>query len=696
MFSSHFDHAMKRFLRLRTISLYAIFLCLLTAGLPAAYSADQDFLDTAGQSAANDAPPALLSPYRTNPRSDATANAAAGFARDPEVVRAQQVAVDWRGLSAMFDVPNGSLQTHAITLNLFNDVSFIADMVQVSRQAEGGTWTGALRGVELGQIILVVSGDVVSANISMPEARYHIRYTGNGIHEVQKIDSSLFPEDERSVPVPGSDAARDTSEQPTVGAQADDGSIIDVMVAYTALARAAAGGTAAIQSQINLAIAETNQSYQNSGVIQRVRLVHAVEVSYPETGADPLGAALNCITNTADGCLDNIPTLRNTYGADLVSFWMENGGDFCGLGWFMQSVSASFASRGYSTVRRSCATGNYSFGHEMGHNMGMMHDVFVESGTLPYPYAHGYTAPSATNPWRTIMAYNNACAAVNKTCTRIQYWSNPTQTFSGVAMGNVSTADDHRALNNTASVVANFRQSSSCIASVVTTPLSLSAAAATITATITIGPACAWTVASNVGWAVSAAGATRVGNGSVTFSVAANTTMASRAGTLVIAGQPFELTQAFEDGFPQGSSLPAGWTQSPGSTAPWAVNSSAAFGGGASIRSGTITHLQNSAIQVRGNYKAGTVSFAVKVGSESGYDYLSFYIDNVKQASWAGNVNWTYVSYPVAAGAHTFKWAYEKDNVISTAPDAAWIDDVTLPPLKAKSTVAGNLLLLLD
>ena len=40
-----------------------------------------------------------------------------------------------------------------------------------------------------------------------------------------------------------------------------------------------------MQSLIDLAIANANTAYANSGVTQRVRLVHTQEVNYTESGA---------------------------------------------------------------------------------------------------------------------------------------------------------------------------------------------------------------------------------------------------------------------------------------------------------------------------------------------------------------------------------------------------------------------------
>lgn len=54
---------------------------------------------------------------------------------------------------------------------------------------------------------------------------------------------------------------------------------------------------------------------------------------------------------------------------------------------------------------------------------------------------------------------------------------------------------------------------------------------------------CRWTAASNASWLTVTSGASATGNGSVGFTVAANTG-ASRTGTLTIAGRPFTVTQA--------------------------------------------------------------------------------------------------------------------------------------------------------
>jgi hypothetical protein len=145
-----------------------------------------------------------------------------------------------------------------------------------------------------------------------------------------------------------------------------------------------------------------------------------------------------------------------------VSLWV-NDLDACGRGYLMTNVSTSFAPYAFSVIQKSCATGYYSFGHEMGHNMGAHHDRYATGENGAYTYSHGYVY--TPKRWRTIMAYNNECRDQDFDCTRIQYWSNPDISYGGVPTGISSSlynsSDNRLTLNNTASTVANFRPSCS-------------------------------------------------------------------------------------------------------------------------------------------------------------------------------------------------------------------------------------------
>ncbi len=76
----------------------------------------------------------------------------------------------------------------------------------------------------------------------------------------------------------------------------------------------------------------------------------------------------------------------------------------------------------------------------------------------------------------------------------------------------------------------------------------------------------------------------------------------------------------------------------------------------------------------------GHIAFNRKVSSEETYDFLQFYIDNVLIAEWSGELAWEEVAYPITTGLRTFKWVYVKDFTVGSGQDAAWVDEIVLPP----------------
>ncbi len=393
-------------------------------------------------------------------------NQALNAKSDLAVIRSRPVTIDLEQLSGP-GIPEGA---DSILLNLFDNVSFVASKNRLERRAaDRYTWFGSLQEVESSQVVLAVEQGDMAGNITANGRMYQIRSAGTSAHTIREVDPSLFPDEADPVPV---SAETNLTPFSSPSPLADDGSVIDVLVVYTAAA--AASGN--ISLEIQLAIDETNQSYINSGIVQRVRLVHAEQVDYAESGNGSLD--LTRLRNPSDGYMDNVHTLRDSYGGDVVSLWVSSF-DACGIGYLMTApVSTSFAPYAFSVVRRSCATGYYSFGHEMGHNMGAAHDRYVNDGSGAYPYSYGYVYTPGR--WRTIMAYDDECRSHGYSCTRIPNFSNPDVSYGGVPTGiSISlsnSADNRLTLNNSAYTVANFTQSagSQIVCTVTTNPAGLS------------------------------------------------------------------------------------------------------------------------------------------------------------------------------------------------------------------------------
>ena len=119
-----------------------------------------------------------------------------------------------------------------------------------------------------------------------------------------------------------------------------------------------------------------------------------------------------------------------------------------------------------------------------------------------------------------------------------------------------------------------------------------------------------------------------------------------------------------------------------GGNAPWTITQDQAYEGEFSMRSGVIGHNSSSSVFLTAEVVAsGTISFWYKVSSESGYDFLTFYIDDALQGEWSGEVPWTQAEYNVISGSHTFKWVYDKDMSVANGSDCGWVDMIVFPPL---------------
>ncbi|WP_137937688.1 M12 family metallo-peptidase [Chitinivorax sp. B] len=336
-----------------------------------------------------------------------------------------------------------ALADDTLELTLRFNLQVQANRTRIDKRSEEDfTWYGTLSNLP-GEATLVVRGDNVTGSIRSGKELYQIRPLGNGMHSLIQVDLSNMPDDEP----PSMNRAPYFPDNPLTGQpEAVDSSLllapypVSVAVAYT---KAAETATADIRGTIQLAIDETNQSYINSGINARLQLGKVFRVNYNEA-AYTYDTIVSHLKNTRDGFMDEVHTQRDVYSAD-VTMLVLNKTDFCG----MAAAIKSDAKSAFATVHYSCATGYYSFAHEIGHLQGARHNPEADGSTTPYAFGHGYRYG---NNWRTIMAYN--CSS---SCPRLQYWSNPNVSYGGVPMGTTATHDNARVLNLTASTVSGFR-----------------------------------------------------------------------------------------------------------------------------------------------------------------------------------------------------------------------------------------------
>jgi Peptidase family C25/Propeptide_C25/FlgD Ig-like domain len=139
----------------------------------------------------------------------------------------------------------------------------------------------------------------------------------------------------------------------------------------------------------------------------------------------------------------------------------------------------------------------------------------------------------------------------------------------------------------------------------------------------------------------------------------------------------------------------------------WNIDTAEFYSGAASANSYPITHNQASFMSLTLDVTMdGEISFWYKVDCEYSpsqtyfYDGFFFKIDDETlgqfQPEADGSSPWTYASFPVTTGTHTFDWIYAKDGADSAGDDCAWVDFITFPSITpiATGTIAGDISLI--
>lgn len=302
------------------------------------------------------------------------------------------------------------------------------------------TWRGKLEGSD-NDVILTKKNGYLSGLIYGPSSVYEIIPNSDG-HQLVELDQDLYPLCAGAV----ESSMKENRDSAVPAGGVDSGDRIDVIVLYTTSVRTSLGGDAQAQAFAQSAIDSANTTYINSKVRQRLRLVLAQATTFAETGS--LSTELSGFRAAAE-----TTNLRAQYNADLVAL-LSNSSDNCGIGYL--GSAAGNTTSAYTVTSRTCAVGNLSFAHELGHNMGSQHNPESGSGAA---YAYGY-GHYVNGVFRTVMSYVDPCPAG---CNRRPYFSNPDVMFSNLPTGIENARDNARSLNNMSDVIANYRYSGSSI-----------------------------------------------------------------------------------------------------------------------------------------------------------------------------------------------------------------------------------------
>ena len=399
--------------------------------------------------------------------SGSSAAAAAGRTPAPpfRVQRASQVRVTTpedlgvalrRSAAARVDrsLLPGPAARRQVTLDLFEDVSFVADVGPRDDDGLGPVWRGKLVSPQPGALTLVLAGRRLYGSIRTESARYVLLPRRGGGAHVGEIDLSARLPDRALVPPVSRTGRR------TIGQDRKRRSTLDLLVLFTPAAKKQEppwpGG---LKGLIRVAVAEMNTALANSEIDIQVRLVKIKRVGYEKSGEDQafMSGALADLTRPGDGHMDKAQRLRDRFGADFVQLIIQRNISACGMGWIggarqgLETADGDFA---FSVTAWRCLLFD-TLAHELGHNMGAQHSrldpVSARAGAYDYSYGH-----KIETKIQTIMAYS-----CESPCVSPLAYSNPDVAFegipAGVPVGSAQPADNRRSFNNDRRVMEAYR-----------------------------------------------------------------------------------------------------------------------------------------------------------------------------------------------------------------------------------------------
>jgi len=410
-----------------------------------------------------------------------------------------------------------------VYLELFGDAKFNISLQQSCSQ-DGCSWVGTIDDQPGSTVVLLrkntasLVGNVRDAKGRTFQISPQITAPGKsprGKHVILRLPPQVFPDERSPAPAPQEDGAKEeratedgakeeqlpprkSEDAPPPSASdpasspdakkkhgpsgtkapqhsSDEVAQLDVLVLYTQNAKSVIEGPASqalatktIQDEIRLAAEVANQSFKNSDIKISLSIAAIQQVDYNEMASKDLFSEALTSLSDADGGLENVFALKKKYNAHLVSLWIAEKPDAvtatsCGLGYVMERPSKSFGQYAFSVVNAQCGLANFSFAHEVGHNLGAQHNREAEANPSARAYNFGYIPPS--RKFRCVMSY--ACSSVTNEapCVRQPIWSSPDHRWlgekTGVEEGAEGAADNARELNENRFLAADYWRATS-------------------------------------------------------------------------------------------------------------------------------------------------------------------------------------------------------------------------------------------
>lgn len=419
----------------------------------------------------------------------------------------------------------------------------------------GYSLSGRIADASGGRVVLAVSGDLLAGAVWTPRANYRIRAQGGGLHSIERVDATAAP----PLAEPWIPPLEQRAEATDVPMQEEAGMAqIDLLILWTPAARRLVGGLRRMQAKVDLAVAVANDAYATGGVAQRLRLVGATEIDYEDATLEDISR----LPEMADGFLDELHEIRDSYAADLVSLLVRF--EVGGIATLMAELTPAFAQFAFSMV--DVRAPDTILAHELGHNMGLQHDRYVVPTDIPpdlkaalFPYSFGYVNQRAfargSPCWHSIMAYPDQCDDAGLAPVGLPRFSNPDQNHPspdgdplGVpvdqpVVGWDGPAHAVRSLNEARHVVADFRdEAERCAYALSSEEITLPAGGGAFSIRVDAEDGCSWTAHHQSGFLSPATVGAQIGSGELTYRAQPNDGLA-RAGVASIGGEIIAVRQ---------------------------------------------------------------------------------------------------------------------------------------------------------
>lgn len=389
---------------------------------------------------------------------------------DPAISRLESRAPEKRGRQTVQQIRldraaiEASAASGRLHLPSTSGKPLVARDIHQQRRPDGlTTWVGKVDTRFGEQSVVLTLGDGVSFGLlpqfDGPALRVETRHGKTWLVEGPDSDQPL-PQlaDDGKRPPPGGAASRKRrAEQDALAA--DTPPQVDVLVLYTPALLSIWGSTEAMLARVAQLEAISNQAYVDSDAGLRIRVVGVHLVNH--TAQDDNDVVLDALSS-GSGSLplrSEALRLRSMYGADFVALlrpFERANQTSCGYAWIGGYHGDAFTEdRGYSVTADHGLGGDncpeWTFTHELGHNMGGGHDLETadgDYGAFLYSRGHRQTVDPSSG-FATVMAYRQAPQVV------IGRFSNPRQTQClGQPCGDAVDADNARGFTQAGSALA--------------------------------------------------------------------------------------------------------------------------------------------------------------------------------------------------------------------------------------------------